>query len=114
MVQHVMNIWVDNQKLPMALFRIVNTTEKPRSGQVVIRLKRGFQETLTHKIQTASVGIGGNQLFFFDIPEPMDSFYTYEWWWVAADGGDGNTLEGKGNNSKIKKRFKGKELECEI
>ena len=104
MVQHVMNLTVSGQALPKALFRLVNTSGEIRRGEVVVRLKRVFQETLTHKFSSEVVEPGGSQLFFFDIPERMDSFYTYEWWWVTAKG---DTMEGKGHNSKIKKRFKG-------
>lgn len=102
-----MNIRVEGQEQPVALFRLDNFDSKAKGGQVVVRLKRVFAETLTHKFQSEVVLGGGHQLFFFSVPERMFNFYSFEWWWVMADG---ETLEGKGLRSGKEGAYKGADV----
>ncbi|TDB66824.1 hypothetical protein [Arundinibacter roseus] len=104
MVNHLMNVRVQTQKLPKAVFRVVNTTPLPRRGEVMVRLKRVNQETITRRVTPDLVQPGRAWLFVFDIPEEMDNFFIFEWWWVTDD----DELSGKGGNSNLKKSFKGK------
>jgi len=105
MVQHIMNVTVKGQELPKAVFRVVNKTDTPMRGHVVVQMRRPLYGQQEHRCATRLLQPGEGMLFYVELSKAMGRFYEFEWW-VATPT---SATNGKGLNSGSRKTFEGRE-----